>query len=53
MEAKIISGQNGETSLVNLDNPDSLSYKQNRVYIVPTLNFQEQTFYPEEWLAKQ
>jgi hypothetical protein len=40
MEAKIISSKTGETCYVYLNNPDSLSYKQNRIYIAPLLNFQ-------------
>lgn len=52
MDIKII-GATGSSTYIDLHNPHGISYEENRGYILPTTDFQERTFYPHEWMAKQ
>jgi hypothetical protein len=52
MEVKIIRNT-GDTSYVDLANTEGMSFQVNKIYITHAIDFQERTFFPEQWLAKQ
>lgn len=52
MEVKIIK-RTGDSSYVDLANTEGMSFQANKTYICHAVDFQERTFFPEQWLAKQ
>ena len=52
MDAKLIKNT-GETCYVDLANNEGMSFQINKIYITHAVDFQERTFFPEQWFAKQ